>query len=200
MARTDVYTLDRHGGLLPDQEGDGAPDRGRAPRLRQRLLRDREQRRTSGDHARVAAPHRRGHHGRGEDPRRQTLDLPERRQLGSAKVEDPHRDLDLQLPLRDAPDAVAANYHLGKPIGDNGTGFAGTADVAYRTGGVGLYRRGRRPLQQPRLFLHGGPPARHVDRAPGVPAGRGPAPAAARDPPRFIDGFDFIRTCARRTR
>lgn len=52
---------------------------------------------------------------------------------GSAKVTDPHPAVSiLNFHYASPPDAVAANYHLNRVIGDNETGFKGTSDAVYR--------------------------------------------------------------------
>lgn len=55
---------------------------------------------------------------------------------GSQKVEDPHPAVSIfNFHYCVPPDAVAVNYHLNKVIGENETGFRGSADVLYRTEG-----------------------------------------------------------------
>ncbi|MCI0332959.1 MAG: cellulase family glycosylhydrolase, partial [Planctomycetes bacterium] len=55
---------------------------------------------------------------------------------GSAKIEDPHPQVSIfNFHYAVPPDAVAANYDLGKVIGDNETGFRGTSDAMYRMEG-----------------------------------------------------------------
>ena len=79
------------------------------------------------------------------------------------KVADPHPAISIfNFHYATPPDAVAWNAHLRGVIGDNETGFRGTADERLSDGGVGLPRRRRRPLQQPRLLVHGRPRRRHV--------------------------------------
>lgn len=52
---------------------------------------------------------------------------------GSAKVVNPHPDVSLfNFHYATPPDAVAMNWALNKPIGDNETGFRGTNDAVYR--------------------------------------------------------------------
>ena len=52
---------------------------------------------------------------------------------GSAKVENPHPAVSVfNFHYASPPDAVVLNYGLNKPIGDNETGFKGTADNHYR--------------------------------------------------------------------
>jgi hypothetical protein len=52
----------------------------------------------------------------------------------SAKVTNPHPSVSLfNFHYATPPDAVALNWQLTKPIGDNETGFRGTNDLPYRT-------------------------------------------------------------------
>jgi hypothetical protein len=52
---------------------------------------------------------------------------------GSEKIEQPHPAISIfNFHYAHPPDAVAQNYALGKAIGDNETGFKGTADDHYR--------------------------------------------------------------------
>jgi len=52
---------------------------------------------------------------------------------GSAKVENPHPNVSIfNFHYASPPDAVAVNAHLDRPIGDNETGFKGTGDTHYR--------------------------------------------------------------------
>ena len=52
---------------------------------------------------------------------------------GSAEVKNLHPDVSiLNFHYASPPKAVGANYHLGRPIGDNETGFKGTGDTHYR--------------------------------------------------------------------
>ncbi len=53
---------------------------------------------------------------------------------GSKKVDDPHPHVAiLNFHYCTPPDAVALNYHLGRVIGENETGFRGRDDILYRT-------------------------------------------------------------------
>ena len=52
---------------------------------------------------------------------------------GSKKIENPHPSVSVfNFHYANPPDAVALNYELSKVIGDNETGFKGTADDYYR--------------------------------------------------------------------
>jgi hypothetical protein len=65
----------------------------------------------------------------------------------SARIENPHPSISIfNFHYATPPDTVAMNYHLNKVIGDDETGFRGTNDVPYRTeawdfiiAGGGLY-------------------------------------------------------------
>jgi hypothetical protein len=66
-------------------------------------------------------------------------DLPQRHLIsrnvanGSAKIDNPRPIISIfNFHYAAPPDAVAANYHLNKVIGDNETGFRGTDDAVYR--------------------------------------------------------------------
>ena len=51
----------------------------------------------------------------------------------TATIEAPHAAVSVfNFHYASPPDAVATNYHLNKVIGDNETGFRGTADAPYR--------------------------------------------------------------------
>ena len=55
---------------------------------------------------------------------------------GSQKIADPHPSVSIfNFHYAAPPEAVAENYQLNKVIGDNETGFRGTADAAYRMEG-----------------------------------------------------------------
>jgi hypothetical protein len=52
---------------------------------------------------------------------------------GTAKIENPHPNVSIfNFHYAVPPDAVSTNYHLGKVVGDNETGFRGTGDDVYR--------------------------------------------------------------------
>jgi hypothetical protein len=114
---------------------------------------------------------------------------------GSARIADPHPAVSIfNFHYATPPDTVAMNYRLGRVIGDDETGFRGTSDAAYRTeawefviAGGGLfnnldysfaagYEDGTfaYPASQPG---GGGPALRHQIGALG----------------EFIRGFDFVR-------
>jgi hypothetical protein len=114
---------------------------------------------------------------------------------GSTKVEDPHPGISIfNFHYATPPDAVAVNFHLRKVIGDNETGFRGTADTPYRTeawdfilAGGALYNN----LDYSFTARH----PRGTFRYPPTQPGGGSA--ALRQELRilrdFIEGFDFVR-------
>jgi hypothetical protein len=133
VPRTDVYTLDRHGGLLAVQEA-----------LTRKLVTELN----TFDNVFFEIsnePYFGGvtlawqHHIAdviAETERR----LPARHLIaqnianGSARITEPHSAVSIfNFHYATPPDAVAMNYALGKVIGDDETGFRGTTDVAYRT-------------------------------------------------------------------
>jgi hypothetical protein len=133
VPRTDVYTIDRHGGLLAVQEA-----------LTRKLVTELN----AFDNVFFEIsnePYFGGvtlawqHHIAdviAETERR----LPARHLIsqnianGSAPIAEPHQAVSIfNFHYATPPDTVAMNYALGKVIGDDETGFRGTADVAYRT-------------------------------------------------------------------
>lgn len=62
---------------------------------------------------------------------------------GSAKIDKTHPAVNAyNFHYASPPDAVALNYHLNKPIGDNETGFRGTNDLPYRVEAWGFLLAG----------------------------------------------------------
>lgn len=113
----------------------------------------------------------------------------------SAKVENPHPAISIfNFHYAAPPDAVAQNYHLNKVIGDNETGFRGTNDLAYRAeawdfmiAGGGLYNN-----------LDYSFTAQHEDGTFVYPAKQpGGGNPAFRKQMRilvdFLNGFDFVK-------
>lgn len=111
------------------------------------------------------------------------------------KVENPHPAVSIfNFHYAKPPDAVTQNFALGKPIGDNETGFAGTADTPYRA-------------EAWEFFLAGGALFSHLDYSfavghedgsfqyPSTQPGGGNA--AFRDQMRylrtFVESFDFLK-------
>ena len=107
---------------------------------------------------------------------------------GKAKIDGPEPGrLDLQLPLRHAArrrrDELAA---WNRPIGDDETGFRGTADRPYRSEAWEFLLAGGRGLQQPRLLVHRRPPRRHRRGQGPHPRRRRPALAQATGDPQAV--------------
>ncbi len=132
IGKDDVFTLDRHGGTLPFQE---AMVRRIVAALREldnvyfevcnepyaTKLPDAWQRHMAS----VIADAMRGW------PR--PFLISQNVANGSARVERPHPAISVfNFHYASPPDAVAVNYHLNRPIGDNETGFRGTGDAVYR--------------------------------------------------------------------
>ena len=114
---------------------------------------------------------------------------------GSAVINNPHPGVSVfNFHYAWPPVAVAMNYHLNKPIGDNETGFRGNSDSTYRMEGW-------------RFILAGGSLYNHLDYsfAPGYEKGNykygSTQPGGGSDSLRkqlsylrtFIEGFDFIK-------
>jgi len=113
----------------------------------------------------------------------------------TAKIESPHPAVSIfNFHYATPPDAVTANYHLNKVIGDDETGFRGTGNTAYRTeawdfiiAGGGLYNN-----------LDYSFTAGHEDGTFAYPATQpGGGNAEFRRQMRilseFLHGFDFVR-------
>jgi hypothetical protein len=195
VPRTDVYTLDRNGGLLAVQEA-----------MTRRIV--RELRGFDNVYYEIANEpyfggitlewqHRIADVIAAEEKALGVKHLISRNVAnGSAKVEDPHPEISiLNFHYATPPDAVAANYHLGRAIGDNETGFRGTGDAAYRTeawdfivAGGALYNN----LDYSFTAAH--PRGTWTDLPASQPGGGGPTLRRQLQVLRdFIDGFDFIR-------
>jgi hypothetical protein len=114
---------------------------------------------------------------------------------GSKKIEKPHPGISIfNFHYAHPPDAIAQNYQLGKVIGDNETGFKGTADDHYRMeawefilAGGGLYNN-----------LDYSFTAGHEDGTFAYPTEQpGGGTAAFRKQMKllteFVHGFDFLR-------
>ena len=113
-------------------------------------------------------------------------DLAEHRQRLGEDRQSASGGLDLQLPLRQPPDAVAMNYGLNKVIGDNETGFHGTSDDGLPHGGLGVHPRRRRAVQQPRLLVRRRPRGRHVSVSGDAAGRRQPGAAPADEDPQRL--------------
>jgi hypothetical protein len=132
IGRLDVYTLDRHGGLLPVQEA-----------LTRKLVTELNPMdnvifEIMNEPYAVGVPKDWQHRVAdviGETER----GLPKRHLISqnvankTATIDAPHPAVSVfNFHYAAPPDAVATNYHLDKVIGDNETGFRGTGDAPYR--------------------------------------------------------------------
>jgi hypothetical protein len=135
VARTNVYTLDKHGGLLAVQEA---------------LVRKIVQELNDFDNLYYEIcnePYFGGvtlewqHHiaeviRDAEFPLRRKHLISQNIANNQARIENPHEAVSIfNFHYASPPDTVAMNYHLNKVIGDNETGFAGTNDFPYRREG-----------------------------------------------------------------
>ena len=133
--RTHVYTLDRHAGLLEVQE---------------RMVRKIVEELNEFDNLYYEICNEPYFGGVALEWQRHVADviakaeegLPHKHVIsqnianGSAKIENPNSQVSIfNFHYAAPPDAVAANYHLNKVIGDNETGFRGTGDAVYRMEG-----------------------------------------------------------------
>ncbi len=113
---------------------------------------------------------------------------------GRAKVVNPHPAVSiLNFHYCVPPDAVALNWALGKPIGENETGFRGKDDVLYRTEGWDFILAGGALYSHlDYSFTTQNPQGTFLDyRSPG-----GGSPALRRQLgilKKFMEGFDFVR-------
>jgi hypothetical protein len=113
---------------------------------------------------------------------------------GSARVEKPHPAISIfNFHYAVPPEAVAVNYALGKPIGENETGFRGKEDVTYRTEGWDFIIAGGSVYNNlDYSFTTSHPRGDFLDYT--SPGGGSPAlRRQLRVLKDFIHGFDFIR-------
>jgi hypothetical protein len=194
IARTNVHTLDRHGGLLPVQEA-----------LTRKVV--RELNRFDNVFFEIAnEPYFGGitmawQHRIADVIVETERDLPVRHLMAqniannSALIENPHPAISIfNFHYATPPDVVALNDHLGKVLGNDETGFRGTADTTYRTEGWDF-------------ILAGGALYNNLDYSFSVgfedgtfvsprPQPGGGSPALRRQLKilsDFIHGFDFVR-------
>ena len=133
--RRHVYTLDKHAGLLEMQERMVrriVEELAEFDNLYYEICNEPYERRVDDDWQRRIA----------DVITEAEANLPQRHLIsqnianGSEKIENPHPIVSIfNFHYAVPPDAVAANYHLNKVIGDNETGFRGTSDAVYRMEG-----------------------------------------------------------------
>jgi hypothetical protein len=135
VARTNVYTLDKHGGLLGVQEAmvrKIVTELNEFDNLYYEICNEpyfggvtMEWQRHIADVIRDA-----------EFPLARKHLISQNIANNKALIENPHEAISIfNFHYASPPDAVAMNYHLDKVIGDNETGFAGTNDFPYRREG-----------------------------------------------------------------
>ncbi|MCB1126071.1 MAG: hypothetical protein KDM81_06230, partial [Verrucomicrobiae bacterium] len=194
LSRTNVYTLDRHGGLLPYQEA-----------LTRRVVTELH------DYDNLIyeicnEPYFGGvtlewQHHIADVITATERDLGVRHLIsrnvanGSAKVGTPHPAVSVfNFHYASPPDAVPLNYGLNKAIGDNETGFRGTADLPYRLeawnfilAGGGLFNH----LDYSFVAGHEEGTYNYPETQPG--GGNPELRRQFRTLKRFIESLDFIR-------
>jgi len=113
----------------------------------------------------------------------------------SAHITDPHPAVSIfNFHYATPPFAVGMNYGLGKVIGDDETGFRGTADAPYRTEGWEFILAGGGLYNNLDYSFVAGEEAGTFAFPPTQPGGGGIALRAQMKTLRdFINGFDFIR-------
>jgi hypothetical protein len=195
IERTNVYTLDKHGGLLPIQEA-----------MTRKIVAELKE----FDNVYYEICNEPYFGGVTMEWQRRIADVITEAQRdfphkflisqnianGSQKIADPHPAISIfNFHYAVPPDAVALNYDLNKVIGDNETGFRGTGDDPYRmeawdfiVAGGALYNN----LDYSFTTEH--PDGMWTERPSTMPGGGGPALRRQlrllRD---FIYGFNFIR-------
>ena len=114
---------------------------------------------------------------------------------GKAKVENPHPAVSVfNFHYATPPDTVGLNFGLNKPIGDNETGFKGTADRHYRMEGWEFLLAGGALYNNlDYSFAVGHEDGTFPVKAP-TPGGGGPEFRRQLNVLRqFINGFDFVK-------
>jgi hypothetical protein len=114
---------------------------------------------------------------------------------GSKKVDKPHPAVSVfNFHYASPPTAVKENFALGKVVGENETGFKGTADTHYRMeawefllAGGGLYNN----LDYSFAVGHEDGTFKYPDKTPG--GGNAGFRTQMRVLKQFLDGFDFVR-------
>jgi len=113
----------------------------------------------------------------------------------SARIADPHPAVSIfNFHYATPPETVAMNYHLNKPIGDDETGFRGQSDSVYRTEGWDFLIAGGALYNHLDYSFAAGFEDGTFQYPSAQPGGGSPALRKQlrilRD---FIDGLDFIR-------
>jgi hypothetical protein len=194
VARTNVYTLDRHGGLLAVQE--------RMVRKVVRELRDFD----NVFYEICNEPYFGGvtlewqHHvadlivlEQAEHPAKKLI--AQNIANGSARVSHPHPAVSiLNFHYAEPPTAVEMNTGLGAVIGDDETGFRGTNDVPYRLEGWDFVMAGGGLFNNlDYSFVVGHEDGSFVTPASAPGGGNAGYRRSLRALGNFIRGFDFVR-------
>ena len=194
VARTHVYTLDRHGGLLPIQE-----------RMVRRIV--AELRDADNVFFEICnEPYFGGvtldWQGRIADVIVETQKDHPRKKLiaqnianGTARVADPHPAVAiLNFHYAAPPTAVAENYALNRVIGDDETGFRGTHDLPYRMEGWDFVMAGGGLYNNLDYSFNAGHEDGTFALPPTTPGGGGATfRRSMRCLREFIYRFDFVR-------
>jgi hypothetical protein len=194
VARTNVHTLDRHGGLLPFQEA-----------LTRKIVTELN----PFDNVFFELcnePYFGGvtlewQHHIANLIAQTEQSLPNQHLIAqnianqSARIQNPHPAISIfNFHYATPPDVVALNYHLAKVIGDDETGFRGTRDTAYRTEGWDFIIAGGALYNNLDYSFAAGYEDGTFAYPPSQPGGGNPAfRRQMQILSRFIHGFDFIR-------
>jgi hypothetical protein len=194
VARTEVYTLDKHGGLLAVQEA--------LVRKVVGELRDAD----NVYYEICNEPYFGGvtlawQHHIADVIVAAEKDFPARHLIsqnvanGAAKVEKPHPAVSIfNFHYAAPPDAVGLNYALKKVIGDNETGFRGTQDAAYRMEGWDFLLAGGGLYNNLDYSFTAGREGGTFALPPTQPGGGGLAlRRQLRVLKEFLTGFDFVK-------
>jgi hypothetical protein len=194
LARTNVYCLERHGGLLPLQEA-----------MVRKIV--RELRNADNIYYEICnEPYFGGVTSQWQEHIADIIVDAEREgpephlisqniANGSARIQHPHPAISIfNFHYAAPPEAVAENYHLRKAIGDNETGFRGVANRPYRVeawefllAGGGLFNH----LDYSFAVGHENGTFRYPRTTPG--GGNPELRHQLATLNRFVHGFDFIR-------
>jgi PA14 domain len=193
VARTDVYTLDKHGGLLKVQ--------GEMVRKVVTELKDFD----NVYYEICNEPYFGGvtlawQHHIADVIAETEKALPYRHLIsqnianGAARVTKPHPAVSIfNFHYASPPDTAGWNYALNKAIGDNETGFRGVKDVAYRTEGWDFLLAGGGLFNNLDYSFTASKPDGTNVVAPGQPGGGGPGfRKQMKVLAGFLNGFDFL--------